>query len=355
MKTTRILAFTISALVAGTATPAFAKASRTSTSSKHFNVDAATDDQLNDEVAVLQGKVLKQENAVQAAQQASSAAQSVVDAAEAVLAKTDGRMSALRSALSDHALEVYMHPSRDSILDIMRAGSLAEAGRRQALLDQVLSSDQQLLDELRAVREDQDAARAKVAKARDIVKARRQAAIDALKSLASSQGEHTRLRAALDARIASFIDEADAVESQQASITALIKAKEGAYSGPVSTSGLIWPVRGPINSPFGMRWGRMHTGIDIGAGMGTPIHAAKSGVVIMAGWNGGYGNCTIINHGGGFSTLYGHQSRILVHEGESVTQGQVIGYVGSTGHSTGPHLHFETRVGGTPVNPRKYL
>jgi murein DD-endopeptidase MepM/ murein hydrolase activator NlpD len=99
----------------------------------------------------------------------------------------------------------------------------------------------------------------------------------------------------------------------------------------------------------------MHEGIDIGVGYGTPIHAAAGGVVIYCGWEEGYGNMTLINHGGGLSTLYGHQSSIIVSAGQSVAQGQVIGYVGSTGKSTGCHLHFEVRVNGNPVDPLGYL
>ena len=95
--------------------------------------------------------------------------------------------------------------------------------------------------------------------------------------------------------------------------------------------------------------------MDIGVGIGTPIHAAKAGTVIFAGQMSGYGNVVIVDHGGGFSTLYAHQSRLAASEGQQVTQGQVIGYSGNTGHSTGPHVHFETRVNGNPQNPRQYL
>ena len=104
-----------------------------------------------------------------------------------------------------------------------------------------------------------------------------------------------------------------------------------------------------------MRWGRIHTGIDIGVSYGTPIHAAASGQVIYAGWMEGYGNLVFIDHGRGISTGYAHQSSIAVSNGQSVTQGQVIGYVGCTGHCFGPHLHFEVRVNGTPVDPLGYL
>src|SRR5205807_6239072 len=118
-----------------------------------------------------------------------------------------------------------------------------------------------------------------------------------------------------------------------------VQTPSDVVDGRVSGAGLIWPVRGPVTSGFGMRWGRMHEGIDIGVGMGTPIHAAKAGSVIFSGTMNGYGNVVVINHGGGFSTLYAHESRRAAVEGQSVAQGQVIGYVGSTGHSTGPHLH----------------
>jgi murein DD-endopeptidase MepM/ murein hydrolase activator NlpD len=99
----------------------------------------------------------------------------------------------------------------------------------------------------------------------------------------------------------------------------------------------------------------MHEGIDLGAAYGTPIAAAAAGTVIYAGWLGGYGNLTVIDHGGGLATAYGHQSSIAVSVGEQVAQGQTIGYVGSTGHSTGPHLHFEVRVDGQAVDPLGYL
>jgi murein DD-endopeptidase MepM/ murein hydrolase activator NlpD len=152
-------------------------------------------------------------------------------------------------------------------------------------------------------------------------------------------------------------DEEDLVAMQAAS-AAIAAQLQGSGSGGssgsgVSASGLIWPVSGPVTSGFGWRWGRMHEGIDIGAACGTPIRAAASGTVVYAGWMDGYGNIVVIDHGNGLATAYGHQSAI--YASGSVSQGQTIGAVGSTGHSTGCHLHFEVRVNGSPVDPLGYL
>jgi murein DD-endopeptidase MepM/ murein hydrolase activator NlpD len=117
---------------------------------------------------------------------------------------------------------------------------------------------------------------------------------------------------------------------------------------------MIWPTRGTITSNFGRRWGRLHKGIDIANRKGTPIYAADSGVVTFSGRSGGYGNLVKISHGG-LLTYYGHLSSRSVSVGQNVKRGQLIGYMGSTGNSTGSHLHFEVRVNGTAVNPRRYL
>ena len=133
------------------------------------------------------------------------------------------------------------------------------------------------------------------------------------------------------------------------------------YVMPAGGGGMIWPLSGPITSEFGWRThpifgnARFHSGLDIGGDYGLPIHAAQSGVVIEAGWIGGYGNTVMIEHGGGIVTLYGHNESLAVSVGQSVNQGDVIAYCGSTGNSTGPHCHFEVRLGGEPVSPWDYL
>jgi murein DD-endopeptidase MepM/ murein hydrolase activator NlpD len=117
----------------------------------------------------------------------------------------------------------------------------------------------------------------------------------------------------------------------------------------------VKPAQGSVSSEYGHRWGTMHEGIDIAAGSGTPVRAATDGVVKKASWYGGYGNAVIIDHGGGVQTLYGHNSALNVQPGDKVQAGQVIAKVGSTGDSTGPHLHFEVQVDGKAVNPRPWL
>jgi len=136
----------------------------------------------------------------------------------------------------------------------------------------------------------------------------------------------------------------------------------GNYGGVRRSTGrFMWPVNGRVSSGFGYRIHPIHrtriqhTGLDIPKPSGSGIAAADGGKVIFAGWRGGYGRCVIINHGRGLATLYGHMQSIYVSNGQSVGKGQAIGAVGTTGYSTGPHLHFEVRVNGSPVNPLGYL
>jgi murein DD-endopeptidase MepM/ murein hydrolase activator NlpD len=159
-----------------------------------------------------------------------------------------------------------------------------------------------------------------------------------------------------------FLHEAAGLQQASASLAAQIRSAQSSsasYSAPGDTTpsaaGFIWPVNGPVTSGFGWRWGRMHEGIDIGAGYGTPIRAAAAGRVVYAGSMSGYGNLVAIDHGGGISTAYGHQSSVAVGVGQVVSQGETVGYVGCTGHCFGPHLHFEVRVNGSPVDPLGYL
>ena len=174
--------------------------------------------------------------------------------------------------------------------------------------------------------------------------------------LAARRLKQSALSGARDTR-AESLAEVESLAAQSAALAAAIRdAQAGSTgSGTPSAAGLIWPVSGPVVSGFGMRWGRMHEGIDIAATIGTPIHAAASGTVIHAGWLGGYGNLVVVDHGDGLATAYAHASAILVAVGQQVSQADTLSLVGSTGNSTGPHLHFEVRVNGSAVDPLLYL
>jgi murein DD-endopeptidase MepM/ murein hydrolase activator NlpD len=150
------------------------------------------------------------------------------------------------------------------------------------------------------------------------------------------------------------------LQAESASLAAKIRSAQSTAivpgpTGAPSAAGFIWPVHGVLTSGFGYRWGRMHEGIDLAVSSGTPVVAAASGTVIVAGWMGGYGNLVVVDHGGGVSTAYGHNTMVTVGVGQHVAQGQLISYSGSTGHSTGPHVHFEVRINGSPVDPMGYL
>lgn len=168
----------------------------------------------------------------------------------------------------------------------------------------------------------------------------------------------------IDAEIAEIEGELKTLEAEQDRIKKKINEAAGPPDGTASDGGgggWYRPVPGRISSGFGPRYhpilhySRMHTGLDMSASSGDPIRATASGTVILAGWNGGYGNTIVVNHGGGITSLYAHQSQLGASVGQKVSAGDVVGYIGSTGLSTGPHLHFEIRVNGVPVDPLPYL
>ena len=355
------------------ATPAFADASaedkRAAAQAKKAEAAAqldtlkANDQDLENAVKALDAGVQVQAATTDAAQQALKAAESTLGSAQARLANTESRMTDLRAKVSEAAVRAYVHPGGDTLLEIVRAKDLGEASRRQALLAHVVASDRDVVDQMRAVRQDEQFERENLAQARSIAAERKKTATDKLATLEKARNDQVRLKGALDARISEVTSEVAALSREEATLSDLIRSRQlssdagdGPVSSKVSGSGVAWPANGTVTSGFGYRWGALHAGIDIANSVGTPIRAAKAGTVIVAGWNsGGYGNWVIIDHGGGFSTLYGHMSRVRASEGQSVKQGDLIGDMGSTGNSTGPHLHFETRVNGNPQDPTRYL
>jgi murein DD-endopeptidase MepM/ murein hydrolase activator NlpD len=186
----------------------------------------------------------------------------------------------------------------------------------------------------------------------------RQAALDELEAARAAKA---KVLAAAEREVAAWNAQEDELLAESERIAELLRQAKTAETTKAGKGVLAWPAVGAVTSGFGYRIHpifnvrKMHTGIDIDADMGDSIKAAAAGTVVSAGWQGGYGKCIVISHGGGLATLYGHGSELLVSAGDTVKRGEVIGKVGSTGYSTGPHLHFEVRVNGAPVDPLGYL
>jgi len=275
--------------------------------------------------------------------------------------------------LNARVVAVYEQGNVDSVDVILGASNLADLVDRLDYVNQVGAADERIATSVGRAKEAARAAREATRKLRGVVagetravrarteqvRAIRDELVSSRQQLVAARSTQRVSLVEVTASEREQVSEAQALEQVSAALGAQIQAAQSAssYSPPASrsASGFIWPVSGPVTSPFGMRWGRMHTGIDIGVPYGTPIRAAASGQVIYAGWMDGYGNLIFIDHGRGISTGYAHQSSIAVSNGQTVSQGQVIGYVGCTGHCFGPHLHFEVRVNGTPVDPLGYL
>ncbi len=273
------------------------------------------------------------------------------------------------SRLGDRLVQIYETGQPSTVEVVLGASSLKDALDRLDDLGFIADQDTQIVAEVAQGRVRVQAARTRtsslqrtvagstrvVAYRTEQVRALRDQLVSRRRALAGSRGDSERALADTRANERAWVAEAEALRAASASVSATITSQSSAAATPSPSSSLIWPVSGPITSPFGMRWGSLHPGLDIGVGTGTPIHAAASGRVIVAGYSGGYGNLIVIDHGNGLATAYAHQSSLAASVGQQVSQGQVIGYVGSTGFSTGPHLHFEVRVNGAPVDPLGYL
>jgi murein DD-endopeptidase MepM/ murein hydrolase activator NlpD len=328
---------------------------------------------LGSDISVLSDKLAALESDLAAHRSRLARLQARLREQAATLRRLTQQHGVAQRRLEERLVQLYESNEASELEILLQAQSFSDLLEQLDYFRAIGQQDKRIADtikrlqvEMRLAKQQTAATKAEVSKATAILaqkteeqRAARAALLARQAALAAARQSKQGLLA--DVRQERHGDEEDleAMQAASAAIAAQIQGAQGASSGgagggTTSTSGLIWPVSGPITSGFGWRWGRMHEGIDIGAACGTPIHAAASGSVIYGGWMNGYGNIVIIDHGGGIATAYGHQSAIYVGGG-SVSQGQVIGAVGSTGHSTGCHLHFEVRVNGTPVNPLNYL
>ncbi|MFL6068912.1 MAG: murein hydrolase activator EnvC family protein [Gaiellaceae bacterium] len=329
-----------------------------------------------------------------------------------VVARQTARLRSLKrqyrialARLNERLVDAYETPDPDAVDVLLSATTMSELIDRVEYLAQIGTQDSRITkqldtarDELHTLRERTRANRKRVAEETDAVRARTEEQQTVTQQLIASQQQLAAARESQQSALSStktteqeLVHESQLLANQSAALAGRIRAAQAAAAAAAaaraaapppttssgspppaasspspspapapSSSGLIWPVQGPIASPFGPRClsngdCSFHPGIDIAAASGTPIRAAATGTVIYAGWMDGYGNLTVIDHGRGLATAYGHQSSLGVGLGASVSQGSVIGYVGCTGYCFGAHLHFEVRVNGEVVDPMGYL
>ena len=293
------------------------------------------------------------------------------------LERARSELKASRRALGNRLVELYKADEPDALTVVLEADGFADLLERTDFLERISKQDSRIVERVRVLKERAERAEKLLADlehrkqvAAEAILRRRDDIASTRDRLASAQGE---LRSARNGRRVVLAkvrrdrrraqEDLAALEREQAKVrSTLAGAAPGAFApragaGPIrrGSGRLIWPINGPLTSPFGMRWGRLHAGIDISAPSGTPIRAADSGRVVLLGFTGGYGNYTCVQHTSSMATCYAHQSGYNTSSGAGVRQGQVIGYVGNTGNSFGAHLHFEVRIGGSPVNPLGYL
>jgi peptidoglycan DL-endopeptidase CwlO len=279
------------------------------------------------------------------------------------LARLRSKLATSRVVLSRRLVEIYQAGRPDFVTVVLNSKGFADLLERGEFMRRISDQDNRVITAVKLAKVRTKKATDRLARLEDrqqkitgqVLAARNEVA-GVKYRLAGARAEKAGTLRVVRGHRQSAQEDLKALQKEQARIEGTLN--NGSNGGPVQGNGhFIWPVNGPITSPFCERraWEACHPGIDIGVGTGTPIHAAGSGTVALAGPAGGYGNYTCINHGGGLSTCYAHQSQINVSVGQHVSQGQVIGLVGCTGLCFGAHLHFEVRVNGGVVNPLNYL
>jgi murein DD-endopeptidase MepM/ murein hydrolase activator NlpD len=290
------------------------------------------------------------------------------------LARLRTRLAEGRRILSRRLVELYQADRPDLVTVVLNSKGFADLLERGEFLGRIQDQDNRIISLVKTAKADATATAKRLDKLERrqqqltaIVLQRRDEVAKVKMQLVGTRVGYKRTRQAKAQVLGQVRSERKSLEThleelQKESARVQAQLQPGAAglpAGPIKggSGRFIWPVNGPITAPFcePRPWEACHPGMDIGVPTGTPIRAADGGRVAIAGWVGGYGNYTCIQHTASLSTCYGHQSAINVSVGQQVTKGQVIGLVGSTGHSTGPHLHFEVRVNGAVTNPMNYL
>lgn len=282
-----------------------------------------------------------------------------------LLQKTEADLKVKNKKLQQRVRDIYINGQISYVDVLFGAKDFADLMTRMDVLKRIIKHDYDLIMKVKEEKATVENTRAQLEK--DKAEAEVLVA-DAQAKKAKVEDKESEQQVLLDQAIYDrdtserMYEEIMAASQEVANMIRRSQMSSAGYSGaPAGAGGMIWPISGPITSEFGWRThpifgtARFHSGLDIGGDYGMPIYAAAGGTVIYAGWISGYGNAVIIDHGGGVTTLYGHNDSLNVSEGENVAQGQVIAMCGSTGNSTGPHCHFEVRENGEPVSPYGYL
>lgn len=284
---------------------------------------------------------------------------------EQAQARLDYLKQRLREAvqiLEQRLIAIYESNEPDLITVLLQSHGFDDMLARTQYMQTLQDQDNDIVARVRALRNEMRVTVNTVRSARDQIAAHKQELAATREKLKQRTTELATARRKQHATLSQVRKQQEDLEGDLSDISQKIAEQLAANTGSLPAgpirggSGMfIWPVNGPVVSGFGMRWGRMHEGIDIAVPTGTPVRAAAAGSVSIAGEVSGYGNYTCIDHGGGLSTCYAHQERILVSVGQQVAQAQVIGISDCTGHCLGPHVHFEVRVNGQAVDPLGYL
>mgnify|MGYP001567190032 FL=1 len=322
----------------------------------------AADGEVSDALHALDDAVALQEAKILAARQAIEAAEAEATLRWVQAAEISAEVADLRRRIQELAVDVYIGRIRPGSL--LESGDLTAGVRRAAILDAVTGDRGDLVDRMRALESDLEDVALSADDAIADAQARQRELESSIRVLDRRISAKEDVKGELRDRIAAYEAEIKSFERQEYLMAILIDnliAEELRKSAPDLTKesgqGFIMPMEGKLGSRFGPRkhpiFGtmRQHNGLDIGCVRGQPIWAAKEGKVIFAGWKSGYGNVVLIEHEGPVITLYAHQEKLHVSTGYRIDKGEVLGKCGSTGWSTGPHLHFEVRTGGEPKDP----
>jgi murein DD-endopeptidase MepM/ murein hydrolase activator NlpD len=320
---------------------------------------------LSDQLNQSYQKLESAKGALKASEQRLHLAEKAVRAATERLRAAEIRLALQRRRFGKRIASSYMEGPVSYTDVLLGSRNISDLLDRQYYVSRITSRDAELLKELRrAQQEVADERRGLVVRREALAQAHEENAArvaDVASEAAQREGllhEIEHERALQEQRLEELDEDSVGIQHSLEQELARRAARPGSFRNLPRWSGSLYrPARGPIVSRFGYRYhpvlhySRLHAGVDIGAGEGSGVYAAASGEVFYASWRGGYGQCIIVLHGGGMSTLYGHLSRISVRSGQTIKRGQLIGAVGSTGLATGPHLHFEVRRNGVPVNP----